>query len=101
VLKFQSSDKQSGLKTIGKVGAGVDYYTITENQDIAVSTLPAPLYKAIKHTVEVKFFMHDMELITANPFGYITLSSTIKGYLLSLEKQNDEDSAKISLIEKS
>jgi len=106
VLKFQSSDKASNLKTIGLVGSGADYYTVIENQDITVSSLPAPLFKAHKYTVEVKFFMSDLELIQANPFGYITIGkdykgNIIKGYLLTLEKKNDEDQAKITMIEKS
>lgn len=93
-LTFQKSDKSSTLDTEG------EGYRIKENDNILVSTLAQPLYKAIKHNVSVKFTFADLQLLTAHPYGYITLSDTISGYLLTLKKKNGKDEADITLIER-
>lgn len=95
VLRFQSSDKNCSLITSQ---GGTD---LAENADVLVSALDTPVFRPIKHTVEVKFTLTDLEAIQANPLGYITLSDTISGYLLSLKKKNNEDQAEISIIQKS
>lgn len=95
VLRFQKSDKTSSLNTTG------EGYTITESDDILVSTLESPIYKPMKHTVEVEFNFTDLQLLQQYPYRYITLSPTISGYLLTLKKKNNEDKAEISIIEKS
>jgi hypothetical protein len=95
VLTFQKSDKSSTLKTTG------EGYTITESDDIPVSDLDAPIYKPMKHTVDVLFTFSDLEALQVNRFGYIKFSNEISGYLLSLKKKNNEDKAEITIIEKS
>jgi hypothetical protein len=94
VLKFQKTDKSSTLKTTGET------YAITESDDILVSTLADPIFKPIKHTIDVLFTQTDLELISANPLGYLTFSDTVSGYLLSLKKKNNEDKAVITIIER-
>ncbi len=99
-LMFQKSDKSSILETTGKAGSGEEEYSIKENDDILVSSLSAPLFKAIKHTVTVEFSFNDLEQLTAHPYGYITLSDSIAGYLINFKKKNNEDKAEITVIEK-
>lgn len=96
LLTFQKTDKSSSLKTSGE---GID--NLTERDDILVSTLAEPLYKAMKHTVEVEFTFSDLALLQQYPYRYITLSDNISGYLLTLKKKNNEDKAEITIIEKS
>lgn len=94
-LRFQKSDKAQNLETSGET------YTIAENDDILISSLGSPLYKPMSHTVKVTpFDWSDLETIQANPYGYIKLSDTISGYLLSLKKTNGKAEAEISIIEK-
>lgn len=101
MLKFKASylrfQKSSKLQTLTTSGEG---YEITENDDILVDSLDEPIYKPIKHIVTCKFTLSDFETLMTNPKGYITLSSNISGYLLSLKKKNNEDKATIELIEK-
>jgi hypothetical protein len=92
-IRFQTSDKSQDLETSGE---GV---TIKENQDYLVNDLADAIYKPIKHTVTCKFTFADFEAIMLNKKGYITFSPTIKGYLLSLKKKNNEDKATIEIIE--
>lgn len=94
VLRFQKSDKLQTLETTG------EGYSIAENSDIPVSTLAAPIYKPMKHMVECSFNFADLAAIQGNPLGYIKLSDTISGYLLSLKKKNNEAMAEITIIEK-
>ena len=94
VLRFQKSDKLQTLETTG------ESYSIAENSDITVSDLGSPIYKPMKHRVECSFNFADLSAIQANPFGYIKLSDTVSGYLLSLKKKNDEAMAEITIIEK-
>lgn len=98
VLRFQKSDKSNSLETTGT--AGIENYTIKESDDILVSSLANPIYKPIKHTVDCLFTQIDLELLQATPLGYITFSSDISGYLLSLKKKNNEDKATITIIER-
>ena len=94
-LQFQKSDKQQNLKTTG------EGYTISENEDILIGSLDAPIYKPISHTVEISpFDWSDLETIQANPYGYIKLSDTISGFLLNLKKKNNEAKAILTIIEK-
>lgn len=93
-LRFQKSNKQQTLKTTG------EGYTITENDDIQINDLATEIYKPFKLSVTCKFTMEDFELIMTNQKGYVTLSSSLSGYLLSLKKKNDEDRATIELIQK-
>jgi len=65
-----------------------------------VSSLSNPIYKAIKHTVTVKFDFSDLEIIQNNPLGYIRFSDIVSGFLLSLKKKNNEDKAEITIIER-
>lgn len=96
VLTFQTSDKNCSLITSDDGGVTA----LAENGDIPVSSLSDPIYKPMKHTVNCVFTFSDLEAIQANPFGYITFSDTVKGYLLSLKKKNNEDKAEIIIIEK-
>jgi len=96
VLTFQTSDKSCSLITSDVGGANVVY----ENGNLPVSSLPDPIYKPMKHTVNCLFTFADLEAIQANPYGYITFSDTISGYLLSLKKENNQDKAEITIIEK-
>lgn len=98
-LTFQTSEKWSSLITTG------EGYTIAENEDILVSDLADPIYKAMKHTITCDFTIADLDILTYNPFGYITFGQgldgkVISGYLLSLKKKNNEDKAEITIIEK-
>ena len=93
-LRFQTAGKNQTLETTG------EGYTIKENDDILVDTLDEPIYKPVKHIVTCKFTFDDLETLMSNPKGYITFSTNIKGYLLSLKKKNDEDRATIEIIEK-
>jgi hypothetical protein len=98
VLRFQKTDKDSSLETTGT--AGIDDYTIIESDDILVSSMADPIFKPMKHTIECLFTQTDLELLSANPLGYLTFSDTISGYLLSLKKKNNEDKAELTIIEK-
>jgi len=100
VLRFQVSDKASNLKTTGLTNSGNDQYTITESDDIYISSLENPIYKSMKHTITCRFDFSDLELLNANPLGYIKFSDTISGFLLSLKKKNNEDRAEITIIER-
>lgn len=100
VIRFQVSDKSANLKTTGGSTSGVDQYTITESDDIYISSLENPIYKAIKHTITCRFDFSDLEAIQANPLGYIKFSDTISGFLLSLKKKNNEDKAELTIIER-
>lgn len=93
-IRFQTQNKKQDLKTVG------EGLTLTENMDYLVNDLAAGLYKPVKHTVTTPFSYSDFEAIMANKKGYITFSPTIKGYLLSLKKRNDDDKATIEIIEK-
>lgn len=93
-LTFQTSDKLQGLRTNG------EGYIISENEDILVSSLGAPLYRPIKHTVECYFDWSDLEAIQANLFGYIIFSDKISGFLLNLKKKNNEDKSEITIIQR-
>jgi hypothetical protein len=95
VLKFQKTDKSNSLETTGDGLTG-----LKESDDIAVSSLTAPIFKPIKHTIECLFTLTDLEVFSANPNGYVTFSETISGYVLSLKKKNNEDKAEITIIEK-
>jgi len=92
-LRFQTSDKKQTVKTTG------EGYTVTENDDILVDDLEAPIYKPIKHTVEVRFDYDDLETLMANPKGYINFGN-VTGYLLNLKKKNNEDKAILTIIER-
>lgn len=94
VVKFQTSEKSQTLETTSET------ITITENEDILVDDLADPIFKPIKHTVEVKFTFDDLMTLQSNLYGLIKFSDTIQGYLLNLKKQNNEDRAVISIIEK-
>ena len=99
-LRFQTSDKLQTLKTTG------EGFTISENQDIAVSDLANPIYKPMKHTVECAFTFKDLEMLQdsvdgyPNIFRWIKFSETVSCYILNLKKTNDEDKAEITIIEK-
>jgi hypothetical protein len=100
VLRFQKTDKDSSLETSGDGLTG-----LKENSDILISTLANPIFKSIKHTVECLFTFSDLEILSANPLGYLTFGedingNIIRGYLLSLKKKNNEDKAEITIIEK-
>lgn len=94
VLRFQTSDKSSTLQTTG------EGYTIAENSDILVSSLGNPIYKPMKHTINVKFTKKDLETLKSNMYGYLTFSNTISGFLLNLKMKNNEDKAEITIIER-
>lgn len=93
-LRFQKSDKSSTLQT------SYSGDSILEGDDLVVSSLAAPIYKAIKHVVTVPITHTELEAIQTNPFGYITISDTISGYLLSMKKKNNSDKVDITIIEK-
>lgn len=94
VIKYQTSEKLQTLETTG------EGYTIVENQDILVDDLEDPIFKPIKHTIDVEFTFSDLVTLQSNLYGLIKFSSTIQGYLLNLKKKNNEDKATISIIEK-
>ncbi len=91
---FQKGDKAVTLQTTD----GAD--DITENQDILIDDLSDPLWDAIALTVEVDFYEADYQLIKANTKGYITLSSTLKGWILDLTWQLSNNRATIKLLKK-
>jgi hypothetical protein len=97
-LRFQTTNKLQTLKTKG-IYESVDD-ALTENQDIRVADLGAPLFRPIKHTVEVMISDTEIQAVLANPYGYIKVSDTISGYLLVMEKKTGEDKVMIELIEK-
>jgi len=78
----------------------IDQYTLSENENILISDLAAPIYKPIQHTVECTFDFADLEAIQLKPFGYIKFSDELSGYLLNLKKKNNEAKAEITIIEK-
>jgi hypothetical protein len=90
-LRFQTSGKLQTLETTG------EGYTVIENEDLVVNNLNAPIYKAIKHTVEVQFDFDDLEAIRGK---LIRFTSDLTGFLLNLKKKNNEDKATITIIEK-
>ena len=101
VLRFQSSDKNCSLETSGD---GFDL--LFENQDIPMSMLANPIYKAMKHTIFVSFTRVDMALLVANPFKFLDFGLPLKGntnvtgFLLNLKQKNLEDKAEITIIER-
>jgi hypothetical protein len=100
-LKFQKSEKSNTLETTGTAQSGDDQYTIKESDDILVSELASPIYKAIKHTAVIPgWTFSDLEQLQAHPYGYIQFSDSISGYILSFKKKNNEDKAEITIIER-
>ncbi len=95
-LRFQKSDKLCSLITSDDGGVT----QLAENSDIPVSSLAAPIYKAMKHTITVPWYFKDTVLLQSNPLGYIRFSADISGYLLSFKKKNAKDEAEITIIEK-
>jgi uncharacterized protein (TIGR02145 family) len=100
VLKFQKTDKSNSLITTGE-----GLTSLKESDDIIVSSLEQPIYKPIKHTIECLFTLTDLEVLCANPTGYLNFGlnldgNIITGYLLSLKKKNNEDKAEITIIER-
>lgn len=93
-LRFQKSDKLQTLRTTG------EGYTLSENENILISDLDAPIYKPMQHTVECTFNFADLEAINLKPYGYIKFSDTLSGFLLNLKKKNNESMAEITIIEK-
>ena len=100
VLRFQTSDKANNLSTSGLIGSGLDYYDIIESQDIPMSRLAAPIFKANQYTITIDFDFADLAAIQANPLGYLKLSDEISIYLLPLKKINDSGKADITGIER-
>lgn len=100
VLRFQSSDKNCSLQT-----SGDGLTLLKENDDIAMSTLANPIYKAMKHTIFVSFTRVDMALLIASPFKYLDFGTDLKGnnitgFLLNLKQKNIEDKAEVIIIER-
>lgn len=93
-LRFQKSDKLQTLRTTG------EGYTLSENENILISDLDAPIYKPMQHTVKCDFNFADLEAINLKPHGYIKFSDNLSGYLLNLKKKNNENKAEITIIEK-
>ena len=93
-LRFQTAKKSQTLETTGET------YTTIENDDILVDDLDDPIYRPIKHRVEVMLTWTDIELIMANPLQRITFSSDITGWILNIKKKNNEDKGVIEIIEK-
>jgi hypothetical protein len=110
-LRFQTTDKLSGLETTSTVD-GEDY-TIKESDDIRIggtdSILPAARMKPIKHMVDTLFTYKDMNLILAtdtngipNRYKYIKLSDTLSIWLYGdgIQMKIGEDKASITGIER-
>jgi hypothetical protein len=93
-LRFQSSDKLQGLKTTG------EGYTIAENEDMPLSSMDNPIFKAMKHTVVCDFDLTDLTTLLANKTGYIKFTDNLSGYLLSLKKKNNQAQAEITIVER-
>jgi hypothetical protein len=92
-LVFQTSDKDSNLKTTG------EGYTITENEDISVNDLPTPIFKAMKHYISINLTDTELALIEENPYSKIKINSNLSVYLLSLSKKINENKVTIEGIE--
>jgi hypothetical protein len=97
-LAYQTSDKNSKLKTTG------EGYTVTENQDIivdetgTVAHLPAPLwYPELLH-LEIPFYEEDFVALNAKPLGYLKLSETYSGWIKDIKWKFAKNSATITLI---
>ncbi|MFA5727433.1 MAG: hypothetical protein WC886_07330, partial [Saccharofermentanaceae bacterium] len=97
-LAYQTSDKNSKLKTTG------EGYTVTENQDIVVDEtgtvahLPAPLwYPELLH-LEIPFFEEDFVALNAKPLGYLKLSETYSGWIKDIKWKFAKNRATITLI---
>lgn len=102
-VRFQTASKNQTLKTKGVAVGGDDAYIITENDNLQVGniyTLNDPLFRPIKHTVEIKLTLNDIKTIQANPYGLYRLTSDISGWILKLSKKNNEDKAVLEIIEK-
>jgi len=93
-LKFRTTSKKSGLTTTyaGK--------TISENEDIVVGTLDAPLIDPIELTVTCEFTKIDLATMESNPYGYIKLTPTISGYLKKHSLKVFENKATFVLYKK-
>ncbi len=101
VLKFQASDKSNSLET--STDGGVT--SLFENQDLIISSLANPIYKAIKHTAIMIFTRADLALAIAYPYRYWDFGTDLKGnnvsgFLLNLKQQNLSDKAEITIIER-
>jgi hypothetical protein len=93
-LRFQKSEKLQTLETVG------EGYTIAENANILISTLTNPIYKPMAYTVEVDFDNGDLETLQANPYGYITFSDTVSGFLVNLKMKRKTRKAEITIIQR-
>ena len=97
-LAYQTSDKNSKLKTTG------EGYTVTENQDIVVyetgtvAHLPAPLWHPELLHLEIPFYEEDFVALNAKPLGYVKLSETYSGWIKDIKWKFAKNRATITLI---
>jgi hypothetical protein len=104
-LKFQTSDKQQNLRTLGTPQSGFDEYAITENQDIPVSTLSDPIILPMKHKVTCMFIYADLQVLQDNLYGWMDFGididgNSVQGYLYNIDMSIGKDEAEITIVEK-
>ena len=100
-IKHQTSNKYQNLRTTG------EGYTITENDDILVNTLPTPLFRPIQHNFECLLTNSEFRMLNErgidgvmNYLKLIKFTSTKYGWIMDLEKQLNNDKGTFTLIEK-
>ena len=102
-VRFQTAGKNQTLKTKGTTISGSDNYEVTENNDLRVNDIyeiNVPLFRPIKHTVELKMTFEDVQTIQNNPYGLYRISSDKVGWILKVTKEIGSDSGVIEIIEK-
>lgn len=99
-IKFQTAGKSNntGTKMISTSGGT----TYDEGADIAISSLPDPIFKPFVFDVRTKIPVNLYSIMQSNPYGYVTftwLGNTYKGFILKISQApNDEAPQNIKLL---
>jgi len=92
-LNWQTSDKNTKLVS---TLTGLD--PVVENADILVSDLDNPLWHPEIFTVEVPALENDIDLIKANPYGLIKITSAEYGWIISYRSKNENKKSEFTLL---
>lgn len=96
-LRFQSSEKLQDLETELTIGGDI----LTENQDVLVSDLGNPKWKAGQYIVnDTNFYTADFETLIANKYKLIKLSDTKRGWDLKITWNFAINKASINILPK-
>lgn len=93
-IKFRTSTKTSNLETT------YNGITVSENSDMIVGNLPAPLIDPFELLVTCTWTQTDEDAYLAKPYGYLKLTSLKSGYVKKKSWKLAENKATFVLIKK-